>query len=70
MAIVELKQLEEQKRERCWDPRQRWQVLQQTIDWVDSQQPVPRNSRQGCLARQSTQGVGNLFPQRPGQMQR
>ena len=39
-----LKQHEEEKRERCWDARERWRVLQETIAWVDSQQAVPRNS--------------------------
>jgi len=47
-----LKQNEERKRERCWDPQHRWQVLQETIAWVDSQQAVPRNSPAGCLAEQ------------------
>lgn len=44
---------EEQKRERNWDPRQRWQVLQATIAWADAQQKVPRNSRQTCLRLQA-----------------
>jgi hypothetical protein len=39
---------EEQKRDRCWDPAAQLRVLQATIDWVDFQQPVPRNSRMGC----------------------
>ena len=49
----ELKKREEQKRERCWEPRERWRVLQETIAWADSQQPIPRNSRQACLANQA-----------------
>jgi len=44
---------EEAKRERCWDPQLRWQVFQETIAFVDSQQPIPRNSRTSCLARQA-----------------
>jgi hypothetical protein len=44
---------EEEKRERCWDARERWRVLQQTIAWVDSQQPMPRNSRKACLSNQA-----------------
>ncbi len=50
MNDTQLKQNEELKREKCWDPQQRWQVLQETIAWVDSQQAVPRNSPAGCLA--------------------
>ncbi len=48
----DLKQREEAKRDRCWDPRDRWRMIEETIEWVDSQQPVPRNSRPGCLANQ------------------
>ena len=46
------KQLEEAKRERCWDPKLRWKVFEETIAFIDSQQPVPRNSKQACLANQ------------------
>jgi hypothetical protein len=49
----ELKKREEEKRERCWDPRARWRIIQESIRWVDSQQVVPRNSRQACLANQA-----------------
>lgn len=52
-GIAELLKLEEAKRDRCWDAADRWRVLQGTIAWVDSQQPVPRNSRAGCLAAQT-----------------
>lgn len=44
----DLKAREESKRERCWDPAERMRIIQATIDWVDSQQPVPRNSPEGC----------------------
>jgi hypothetical protein len=43
---------EEQKRDACWDPVERWKVLQQVISWIDSQQPIPRNSPRGCLQHQ------------------
>jgi hypothetical protein len=46
----DLKQREDEKRERCWDPREQWRVLQETIAWIDSQQRVPRNSPAGCKA--------------------
>ncbi len=48
----DLKRREEEKRERNWDPVQRWQVLMETIAWADSQAAVPRNSRESCLQRQ------------------
>jgi hypothetical protein len=47
------KLFEEQKRQRSADPRLMWKVLQETIAFVDAQQPVPRNSRASCLARQA-----------------
>ncbi len=53
MMTPEEKASEEAKRERCWDPLQRWKAFQETIAFVDSQQPVPRNSRASCLARQA-----------------
>ncbi len=52
MNTSRLKQNEELKREKCWNAKQRWQVLQKTIAWVDSQQAVPRNSPAGCLAEE------------------
>ena len=48
----EAKLIEERKRDACWDPVERWRVIQDTIAWVDSQQKVPRNSRRSCLAKQ------------------
>jgi hypothetical protein len=53
MMTPEAKAREEAKRERCWDAVQRWKAFQETIAFVDSQQPVPRNSRASCLARQA-----------------
>jgi hypothetical protein len=51
-SLSELIRAEEAKRDRNWDPQQRWKVLQETIAWVDSLQKVPRNSKEGCLANQ------------------
>jgi hypothetical protein len=48
----EEKRFEEQKRERRRDPVLRWKVLQETMTFVDSQQKVPRNSKESCLKRQ------------------
>jgi len=39
---------EEHKRERNWDPQQRWQTLQATIMWADGQSTVRRNSPESC----------------------
>jgi hypothetical protein len=43
---------EEAKRNRLWDPMERWRMNEELIVWTDAQQPIPRNSRQGCLAAQ------------------
>jgi hypothetical protein len=34
------------------DPRERWRMILEFIDWADAQKPVPRNSIEGCLAAQ------------------
>jgi len=56
----QVKRFEEQKRERCWNPQQRWRVIQQTIDWVDGQQTISRNTKQACLARQAKFRMGSF----------
>jgi hypothetical protein len=43
---------EEEKRERNWDPAQRWQVIQATIAWAEQQATVRRNTREACLREQ------------------
>jgi len=53
VSFNDLAQREAAKRERCYDQRQRWRILQEMITWIDARQPVPRNSRQSCLARQA-----------------
>ncbi len=47
-----LKRREEEKRERHWDPLQRWLVLQETITWAESQATVRRNTPARCLELQ------------------
>ena len=44
-----LKDAEEAKRERHWDARTRWRVLQETIAWAVAQATVQRNTRAACL---------------------
>jgi len=50
--LDEVKRREEEKRERAWDPLQRWQVLQETIAWAESQATVRRNTPARCLELQ------------------
>jgi hypothetical protein len=50
--FAELLRREEAKRDRMWDPAERWEIIQEMIDWADAQKPVPRNSKEGCLAAQ------------------
>ncbi|MBI5395886.1 MAG: hypothetical protein HZA91_11365 [Verrucomicrobia bacterium] len=47
------KHLEEERRERHWDPRRRWLAIQETITWAEAQATVARNTMGACLARQS-----------------
>jgi hypothetical protein len=51
-SMNELVRNEEAKRLRNLDPKQRWQIIQRTIAWVDSQRTVRRNTKEGCLANQ------------------
>ena len=51
-SFAELVQREREKRERCWNPNLRWQVVQHTIGWVADQATVRRNTKQACLENQ------------------
>ena len=42
----QMKVREEQKRDRAWDPRARWQALQNAITWGEGQPTVLRNTPQ------------------------
>ncbi len=48
----ELMQSEERKREAHWDPVARWRIIEEMIDWADSQATVRRNTPQRCLELQ------------------
>lgn len=50
--MMDAKHLEELKRLRCADPGLWLEVFQKTIDWLDSQQPIARASKEGCLRAQ------------------
>jgi hypothetical protein len=44
---------EAEKRARHVDSAQQWNAFLELCEWLDSQQPVPRNSKAGCLAAQA-----------------
>jgi hypothetical protein len=48
---------EEAKRETCWDPADRWRVLQETITWAEAQAAVPRNTPRRCIELERALGV-------------
>jgi len=48
----DLKSREERKRERMWNPRRRWQAVQQAITWAEQQPAVRRNTRACAMALQ------------------
>ncbi len=52
MAISDVKQYEEAKRERCYNALQRWTAILAVIRFADAQQPISRNSKTRCLELQ------------------
>ena len=50
--LNDLIEREAAKRERNWDPKLRWKVLQEMITWAESQATVRRNTPAACLANQ------------------
>ena len=52
MSISELKRREEAKRERNWDPQERWKAVQAMIAWAESLPSVRRNTPAACLRKQ------------------
>ncbi len=48
-----LVQLEEIKRNRHLDPREKWRLIQEAITWAEAQSTVRRNMPQRCLAEQA-----------------
>ena len=38
------KEQEEAKREKAWDPKERWKVLQETIAWMEANLPLSKNA--------------------------
>jgi hypothetical protein len=49
---MNLKDREERLRERMWDPKTRWKVLQDTITWAEVQGTSRRNTPARRLAEQ------------------
>lgn len=58
----DLKRREEQKRERCWNPQERWRVIQEMIAWADVQATVRRNTPQRCLELERVKLATNSRP--------
>jgi hypothetical protein len=52
-SFDELVLRERVKRERNWDPKVRWQVIQDTIAWASLQSSVRRNTKEACLTNQA-----------------
>ena len=51
--LSDLLQSEAAKRDRNWNPQERWRVIQQTIAWSEMQSTVRRNTKAACLANQA-----------------
>jgi hypothetical protein len=43
---------EHERRERAWQPADRWQAIQETIRWAESQATARRNTPQSCIERE------------------
>jgi len=43
---------EHERRERAWQPAARWQVIQETIRWAESQATARRNTPRACIERE------------------
>jgi len=43
---------EHEQRERVWHPAARWQVIQETIRWAESQATARRNTPRACIERE------------------
>lgn len=51
--LYKLKAHEEAKRERNWNPIERWRVIQATIAWAESQGTVRRNTPAACKRKEA-----------------
>lgn len=53
---------EHDRRERAWQPAERWQAIQETIRWAESQATARRNTPRSCIERERRfregQGLG------------
>jgi hypothetical protein len=53
VRMVDIKREEEIKRDRHWDPRDRWRLIQEAITWAEAQVTTgKRNEPQSCLREQ------------------
>jgi hypothetical protein len=43
---------EHERRELAWQPAERWQAIQETIRWAESQATARRNTPQSCIERE------------------
>jgi hypothetical protein len=53
------KHLEEERRERHWDPRRCWLAICETLTWAEAQATVARNTAGSCLAKQEILNAAN-----------
>jgi hypothetical protein len=52
MNLGEQKRQEEERRERHFDPAERWRAIQEAITWAEAQQAEPRNCPANRLREQ------------------
>jgi hypothetical protein len=52
MEQLDLKSREERKRDRHWQPKERWQAIHDMITWAESQAAVKRNTPAQCMEKE------------------
>jgi hypothetical protein len=50
--FASLHRREKAKRDAKTDTPEYWQTLWENLNWAESQLPIPRNSKEACLAKQ------------------
>ncbi len=51
-AMSNTKEQEEAKREKAWDPKKRWKVLQETIAWMEANLPPEQKRNRPRVPKQ------------------
>ena len=45
------KEQEEAKRDKAWNPKERWKVLQENITWMEANHPPQKRRNRPCVPK-------------------